>query len=345
MNNKKIYIIILNWNGTDDTIECIESLLKINYDNYQLILVDNNSEEKNYNYLREWCDNTFPLVLIYSQKEAEHDGTQITEELLNSKESRDKLLVIKNDSNLGFTVGNNVALKYVLSKQEEDNYSLLLNNDTVVEPDFLTHLATFMDKHPKYVACTPQIRLFEPNDEIWNCGGKITWFGNRRYFFAGKKVLDTPQYGYKDIEFITGCALFFKPHVTGKLSDKFFFGEEDFEFSLRMKQQKQKIACVFNSIIYHKVGKSIKKNNKDKLLNRVFVFYASRLIDHKEYYSWFRLFINRILNISYVTYLILSKYRFSLRETLSFVQKLRLFIKINNCVDKSNFKKIMDMKF
>ncbi len=339
MENKKVYIIVLNWNGTEDTIACLSSLKQLEYDNFQIILVDNGSEKDNFTLLSNWCKSNFTNILEYSRNLAEAGGSANAEKEELSNVSSDNLIQINNGDNLGFAAGNNVALKYILSQGEEP-LALLLNNDTEVEPNFLLNLMTFMDKNPTYVACTPQIRLFSPKDKIWNCGGKLTWFGNRRYYYANMLSENVPQIGSLDIEYITGCALLFKPHITGILTEKFFFGEEDFEFSLRVKKQKQKIACVLNSIIYHKVGSSVSNNIINKS-NRFFIHYASRLIDHKSYYNpLFRLVI-LIMNVTYGFFLLSKMNRINIVDNIQFWIKLVSFVQKNDELNKEHFEKIM----
>ncbi len=344
MEAKQVYIIILNWNGAHDTIECLDSLLKIQHDNYQLILVDNKSEDDNFKELNDWCIKNIANVFYYSQTTALLGGDPEVEHQLDLMDSKSKLLIIRNDDNLGFAAGNNVALNYVLTKKE-DSYSLVLNNDTVVEPDFLIKLSDFMDSNQEYVACTPQMRLFEPKTLIWNCGGKITWFGNRKYFYAGEHYERVPQSGTQDIGFITGCALFFQPQRTGIFTEKFFFGEEDFEFSLRLKREKKKIACVFDSVLYHKVGGSIAKHDNPKVLNRTFMFYSSRLINQKDFYAQPLLLIIQIMAVVYGFVMIILRYRINVYKSLRFFMDVLKFVRNNSSVTKEDFNIIMEKKF
>ena len=102
--SQKVSVIILNWNGLDDTIECLESLRRITYPSYEAVVVDNASSGDDAQVLR--------------QKYAQYAH------------------IIENDKNYGFAEGNNVAIRYAL-KHSNPNYFLLLNSDTVVAPAFL----------------------------------------------------------------------------------------------------------------------------------------------------------------------------------------------------------------
>ena len=111
----EVSIIILNWNGLEDTIECLESLKKITYPNYKLIIVDNGSEGNDVAVLRH------------------RFGSYIH--------------IIEKDKNYGFTEGNNIGMRYAL--KGEARYILLLNNDTIVDPDFLSNLIKVAAGDPK----------------------------------------------------------------------------------------------------------------------------------------------------------------------------------------------------
>ena len=332
MNNKsEIYIVILNWNGTADTIACLQSLRLMDGGDYQTVLVDNDSEEEAYNELKQWCANEYSTLTEYTEEKNLGQANDL---------GSDHLIIIRNKENLGFAAGNNVAIDFILS-QSQDPYVLLLNNDTVVESQFLNHLSAFMKQNNEYVACTPQIRYYEPNDKIWSCGGHIR-LGNRMSKYRGASIENIPTQGYEDITFITGCALFFRPRKTGKLSEKFFFGEEDFEFSLRLRKHKQKVACVFDSIIYHKVSQTVAKD--DNTFNRMFLFYAMRFIDYKPYYSIFIRPLLIVVNLLSASRILLRE-RMPLQRMILFVSKLLRFVRMNNEVRKDAFNMIMRMTF
>jgi len=256
-------IIILNWNGADDTIMCLDSLSRVD-GSFFVVIADNGSTDDSVNRLKEYIASSSMDVTL-----------------------------LEMNANLGFAKANNVGVSYA-SKRNPDSY-LLLNNDTEVTSDFLVKLVEFQSANPKYRVLTPRINYYYNKDLIWNCGGKL-FCGFRRYIFAGcheSKAIGKPYY---PISFVTGCALFFMPDVLETdgtvFTERFFFGEEDFDFSIRMKRRGKRIACVTDSIIYHKVG-SAKAGQKP---GKFFMHLLNRYIDIRLHYGRLFYFIWRQIN-------------------------------------------------
>ncbi len=142
MKNKypRIAIIIINWNCFDDTKECVESLRKMDYPNYEVIIVDNASTDSSPNQIAE----QIPNVTFLRLKE-----------------------------NLGYGGGNNYGMKYALEHGAE--YFWLLNADTVVEPDALTKLVETLEQDSE-TGCVSSVLYFYSNrTKIQNCGAVVDW--------------------------------------------------------------------------------------------------------------------------------------------------------------------------
>lgn len=332
--DNSVYIIVLNWNGTADTIECLKSIKSNSYCNYTIVLVDNGSEKKNLLKLENWCANNFQFIASYTKEDAENGGLFDDEKKLKGLNPDDKLVFIKNHDNLGFAAGNNVALRYAMKLNVQ--YTLLLNNDTVINKNAIYVLMSFIVNNKKYVAVTPQIRYFDQKDTVWNCGGKILWFGNRKYYYAGKRIDNVPQKGYNKVTFITGCALLFKPNATGILSEKFFFGEEDLDFCFRQKYAKNKMACVYESVIYHKVSTSIKKVTNN-VIGKVYLNYLSRLINNRQYSSMFIFVVKVFVILGYAIPMIKLRYKFSFKQIYNMVISIFKELKRIDRIDKEYY--------
>ena len=137
MNNdivkeKKVNIIIVNYNSWKDLIECLKSIDKSRYTNYQIFIVDNNSQDNSIEEINSWFkENRIPALDISLQ---DFENT----DFLPKIDAQD-LVLIRNNKNEGFASGNNVAIKYLINNRE-DEYVWLLNPDTEVEENVLAQL-------------------------------------------------------------------------------------------------------------------------------------------------------------------------------------------------------------
>jgi len=259
-------IIIINWNGADDTIACLESLDRAAGD-FMVVVADNGS-----------TDNSLERITDFSS------GLSI------------KVDVVPLGNNWGFADGNNRAIQYA-AKYKPDSY-MLLNNDTEVEPDFLVRIQEYRSMHPQVKILGPMIRYWYDRDRIWSCGGKLI-FGSRKPYFKNEKASsleDSPL----AVSFISGCGLFVDSSLLNSdgrlLTDRFFFGEEDYEFALRMFRKGEKMAIVRKSTVYHKVGAATNSVSEKATMGRHYIYYLSRLIVAREYYNHLQFLLIRLLS-------------------------------------------------
>jgi GT2 family glycosyltransferase len=135
----------LNWNGWRDTIECLESVRQLNYPNYLTVVVDNGSWNDSAEKIKGWAEgNLGPghILADYTREAALNGGEADTEEPLDRTLSPAKLVLIRNEENLGFSGGNNVAIHYALRRSATVDYVFLLNNDAKPASEGLTHLVS-----------------------------------------------------------------------------------------------------------------------------------------------------------------------------------------------------------
>ena len=229
MKEPKIAIIIINWNTYQLTFNCLKSLEACIYKNKTIFFVDNGSKDGS--------------------------GDKIALEFPETN-------YIKNKNNEGFTGANNKALKVILKQNFE--YVLLLNNDTEVNPNFLSLLETRMKSDKNLAATQPLILDLQNKNTIWNAGGSLNTFFcffKTRYngiTYKPKLKIDTST------QWISGCCLLVKIAVikkVGLLDNRFFAYFEDADWSIRMTNLGYKLGVVPESIIYHFKSGSTKKNN------------------------------------------------------------------------------------
>jgi len=262
-----ISIIIVNFNTFRDTLQCLESLQKIDAEdfNYNVIVVDNGSTEK----------LDLPLRVL-----------------------TDKVEVLRTEANIGFTGGNNLGISHAVKEYNPD-YFLLLNSDTTVEPDFLQNLYQDLKNNSQAGIASSKI-YFYPGKEfhqqsystkqqgqvLWYAGGSIDWL-NLQAFHRGVDELDRGQFDQQTAsEFATGCSLLIKREVTEKvgiLDKKYFLYLEDVDYSLRVKQHGYQILFSPSSIVYHKNAGSTQGAG-----SQIHQYYQSRnrLFFFMKYGSW-----------------------------------------------------------
>ena len=234
----KIAIVILNWNGYEDTSECIISLQKITYDNYQIVVVDNGSIQDDY------------LLL---------------------KKNFSDIEVVRSESNLGFTGGNNLGIENAMKMNPD--YFLLLNNDTTVEPDFIQRLLDVFEKEKNAGIAAPQINYFYEPEKIWTVGGKISRLRGSG-FDDSDQIYNSTKSEIRLVTFVSGCCMLIRREVLEKIGlfdENFFLYIEDADLCCRTTKAGYKIVVNNHSKIFHKVSSSTKAN-----LSSLPLYYATR---------------------------------------------------------------------
>jgi len=279
MSKPNIAIILVNWNGFEYTKSCILSLLNCHYENYKIILVDNNSSDFSIEKLK---------------KEFLH------------------IEYIRNKSNIGFTGANNVGIKWAIDNDFE--YIALLNNDTEVEPDFLDHLLTPFKQDSLVGAVQPLILQYNHRNIVWHGGGQIDYnFG--RFLNVNKGSKKNQIKRIHNVDWITGCCFMLKSDVikkVGLLDDFFFVYFEDADWSIRIKKFGYKLFFQPKSIVYHHEGVSwisAKKNSEGYISPKThYLDIRNHIYIIKKYKSQFKIlptFLFQLFKVSaYVVYFI-----------------------------------------
>lgn len=273
---------------------------------FYVVVVDNGSTDGSFEHIMEYLESRTVVARV----------VRVGGRLSASPAARE-CIVCRSDENLGFARGNNEALRMLAGCLPDS--LLFLNNDTLVEPDFLDVLNEAASAHTDYCAFTPMICYESRRDVIWNCGGRLA-LGMRKYYYAGCDVAAVRQGGIIPVTFVTGCALYFRPCLLladgGLFTEKFFFGEEDFNFCLRMKRERQKMGCVTKSKIYHKVSASTAAK---PAVGKIYIHYLNRFMDMRQnsargfYVLW------AAVNAAYVTLLLARRRDVGLRRGIRLV--------------------------
>ncbi len=250
----KVAIIILNWNGWRDTIECLESVYRINYNDYDVIIVDNGSNDNSVEAIRRYCDGSIHLI-EYSREVAERGGDRRIEKKMSKVPSNRKLRLILNEKNYGFAMGNNIGITYAL-KALRPRYVVLLNNDTVVDPNFLKKIIDAMEELDIGIAGPKVCRYDKPN-VVESLGGVINV---KRCEFPHIHANSQDRFkGVLDVDYVTGCCMAIREDVfrrVGLFDPVYFCYVEEVDFCYRAKARGYRIAVVADAKIWHKGGRS-----------------------------------------------------------------------------------------
>jgi len=274
---KKLALIILNWNGADDSIECLESL-KVNKSEYDIFLLDNGSDKNDCKKLERYlCESQFDIKIVLDKVFSVSDI------------SAHELYFVKSDINRGFAQGNNFIANIICANYK---YILLLNNDTLVPESSIKSMIETIECNGD-VAVTCDIRYNYDRNKLWNAGGVFKWYGDRKYYSQSKiDKLISKKVKYIRAEYITGCAMLVDCNYIkeyGLFTDKFFHGEEDYNFCLNLKRRKLTAGVDLSVQIFHKVGQSIERSCENaKEMRSNIVHFSNRIIDYKYFYSKIR---------------------------------------------------------
>ncbi len=281
MSKNKVYIIILNYNGWADTVECLESILRLDYPNYQAIVVDNNSSDDSMNCIKLWANGNLDIwtkqdnLLRYLsvppiQKPIQYMCYEKEKEYTN-EDIRNPLILIQTDHNGGFAFGNNVGIKCALTKNDF-KYVWILNNDTVVEKDSLTRLvekAEEYKKQSKRVGLIGSKQLFYNSPKIINAVGNVynKWFGTGKLYGSFEK--DKGQYDDESIldkiDYIYGASMLVTEDFlkdVGLMCEDYFLYYEEPDWAFRGKKKGYDLGYCWQSKVYHKEGASIGSSSK-----------------------------------------------------------------------------------
>lgn len=268
----KVYVLILNWNGWQDTIECLESVFRLDYPSYRVIVCDNGSEDGSLQHIKAWAEGrlavalpkdnplrhlSFPPVpkpipyVDYERSVAEEGG--------DPKDADNLLILIQTGSNLGFAGGNNVGLRYALARDDFD-YVWLLNNDTVVRPDALTHLVRRMVEKPEAGMCGATVLCYDRPELVQSLGGCIynKWLGACKPIglLQSSKLPIDRQLVEKRMSYVAGSSLLVKKSFLGDIglmSEDYFLYYEELDWAVRARGR-YKLAYAPESIVYHEEG-------------------------------------------------------------------------------------------
>lgn len=226
--SRSVVTLVLNWNSAPDTIACVRSCQKLEYDNQQIVVIDNGSP----------------------------DGSET-----RIKRAISGITVIQTGGNLGYAGGNNVGFRFAIER--ESDYVLVLNNDTLVAPTMLRELVTVAEENPSVAMVSPVVLAGSKGDRIWYAG---TVWDERKLEFRRQgdgQTLITASLGaapYPTLS-VAGCGFLITTKVLEKLGgfdEDFFLYWEEMDLSWRVRSASYDILVVPRAQMWHAVGSTFR---------------------------------------------------------------------------------------
>lgn len=264
-----VLIIILNHNGREDTIECLESIKAQTYKNYKTCIVDNASTDGSQDYFKKH----YPWVTL-----------------------------IENKANLGFAEANNIAIRQAVKKGFDG--VLLLNNDTKIAPDILSELIKPMKVNLTIGILGPKMYYYDKSCTLWFARGKMDWKTGATSHIGGMKQ-DYGQYDeICDSDFISGCALLIHRNVISKIGlmdECYFYYQEDIDYCTKAIKAGFKCIVAPRAKLWHKVARTSGGSENPfgaffKTRNRIIFMKKNATIPQIISFSWY-FWIENVIHI------------------------------------------------
>lgn len=244
-----VAIVIVNWNGFENTVECLESLKKLQYREHFVILVDNASSDQSEIKLR--------------RRYPEHT-------------------LIQSGSNLGFAGGANLGIRDALARRAD--YVLLLNNDIKADSALLDELVKTSESESGIGITGGRIDYMSPPGKAWACGAAFNVNTGCAKHFSSERELERFVREAPWFLYVPGCVALLRRECiedVGLLSEKYFHLAEDVEYCVRAQQRGWKVAIAAKAMVSHKSSASLGRfsplYNYYEQRNRLFVIKQYRM--------------------------------------------------------------------
>ncbi|MGH7323067.1 MAG: glycosyltransferase family 2 protein [Candidatus Rokuibacteriota bacterium] len=270
-----VAVIVVNWNGWVDTLECLESVLRSAYPDYRIVVCDNASPDGSMDRIKAWAEGrldvavaprdplrwlSFPPVakpIAYREAGALTAGAD-----RGDADREPRLVLVHTGGNRGFAAGVNVGLRYALARPQF-GYAWLLNNDAVVDPHALSHLVRRMQARLEAGMCGSTVRYYHAPEMIQALGGATynRWLGATRHVGMGQtaRPLERAERVERQLAYILGASLLVSRSFledVGLMNEDYFLFFEELDWAIRGRGR-YTLAYAPESLVYHKEGASL----------------------------------------------------------------------------------------
>lgn len=251
-------IILLNYNGWHDTVECMESLSSLGDQNYSLFIVDNLSTDRSHSKLYDFIDNNYKRL---GYRDFYSNGTLVSG---NADNNRDRTVyLIQSGQNGGFAYGNNIGIKTAKECKKFDYY-WMLNSDTTIDSDALQPMIDEFHKDQK-IGIVGSLLIYMDTKQVIQAVGGVKFY---KYLARGDQLGGgehrSQAAAFKahtnELSYISGASMLVSKAFlddVGLMTESYFLYFEELDWAFRAKKKGYKLSVAIDSNVYHKEGASI----------------------------------------------------------------------------------------
>jgi GT2 family glycosyltransferase len=270
----EVHVVLVNWNGWSDTVECLESLLRVRGD-LTVTVCDNGSNDGSIENICAWAEGGLPSVMnspiwvnIPQARLREPDCMVVEGKEKPAHVAPGFLTIFRTGENLGFAGGCNVGITAAL-EDPDCRYVWLLNNDTVAMPDALQAMLDRVSGDDRVAVCGSTLLYYHHPELVQGVGG---WFdaaivlGGHIGRLSTLESLPSIELVERDISYVMGASMLIKRNVLdrlGGLSERYFLYFEELDLSRRLSTD-ELLAWAPESLVFHKEGGSIGSSSQDR---------------------------------------------------------------------------------
>ena len=295
-NNGKTYVVILNYNGWEDTVECLESVLRSQHISYRIVVVDNNSVDSSVENILEWAKKSVEAAVVVGldpdnnelyvrSNVAGHGGVADVDQASatgNEGHLALPLVIIQARKNGGFAYGNNIGINFALH-QADCEYIWLLNNDTVIFPNTLSILVSYFtqirQKEKLGILGCIQRYYSDPSTVQAVAGAFDKWKARVWNVGEGSRFLGADT-EIPRCDYVYGASMMFSRECVaevGFLNEEYFMYFEEIDYAVRAKIKGYGWAVCRDASILHKYRASVSREGEEfkeyYLRRNIFKFY------------------------------------------------------------------------
>jgi GT2 family glycosyltransferase len=325
---KRVYVVLVNWNGWGDTIECLESILRLEGVNFSVIVCDNASNDGSLELISAWADGALDVCVPVNRplrglvhppvpkpiRWVEYSRQEI--ELGDFNADDPQLVLIRSGANLGFAGGNNICLRYALARDDFD-YVWLLNNDTVVEAQALAAMVSRMESDCSVGICGSTLLLYDTPCKVQVRGGGFycKWIGLP--WHIGQLGCKDDKINELNIEkrmnYVIGASMLVSScflKEIGLMCEEYFLYFEETDWAIRSRGR-YSLAYAPESVVYHKIGASIgtSTNPRNKSLKCDYFNIRNRIYFTRKFYPYALVSIYFFLLLSIIVRLLFGQWK------------------------------------